>query len=272
MLVEYYFLKFLLVFSIYFVYTLYMKTLLALVFVFAFIARADTITYSASDSITALPSGPRHVDYSTAFTFPQFDPALGALNSISYSGYFYGWLSFETLSRTASDSFLDFQALTDVSLLGVTWKFNEQPNYGSGGAPCGLPSQHSCGITGTSLTDGDLETYGIIAAGAFSAYSNRTINIVGTPSVDLTQYIGTSPLVLPFSVSADASPTYSGHAVIGDLIGPQTLVYGLSWTYNYTPVPFVEAPAVAPEPHFAGLLIAVLFAGYAISKRRLRHV
>lgn len=166
---------------------------LALCLAFAAPAMADTLTETFT-----FPSFAGYVEMSGT-SFPEFNPALGTLNSITLNAT-------ATATFSGGGPFDDNLAEYDIILNGVFF-FMEAPSVGNGTA--GAFSDL------TSTFEGDLAAL----TGSGSVTTEVSVrNIHGTPA-SISSTFGTESLTYNFTPAATAAPEPEPLPVLGAILG-----------------------------------------------------
>ncbi len=196
-------------------------------------AQASVITYTHTT-----PSGT--VPFTDNFSFPQFDPSVGTLTSVSVSATTNVVAQINVFNALSSS-----QAFTNASAaIPVTIT-----------APAGL-------VLSLTPTAGPLNS---VAAVGFNTYSGIPGSASGNTSpANFSPYLGTNLFGVAMSFAAGLG-TYSGSGPIGLFFGGTADGGGVTTlTYTYT-------PNAVPEPATIGMTLAGLgFVGFGIFRRRRR--
>lgn len=208
------------------------------------LAQADVISHTVS----ATDSG--DLSFSAILSVPQFNPALGTLNSMSYRLGISGQLTWEVITFP-SGAWLDFFVTATTSFLGAT---QIDANDMLTSTPLCIPGTPGpCAHVATGLRDvfdcplimgGTLSATGF----QFSNLSHCRGGIVGSGAGTLATFTGNSQTLVPVSTSVLANPGAFSSPWTGAVQFGQAQ-WDLSLTYNYTPTP----PIHAPEPRWLAL-------------------
>lgn len=190
--------------------------LTALVALLAVSAGASTVSYGPY----AQPLST--TNWSTSITLPQFDPALGTLNSISFVlfGHVEGTAKFESMDAAPAVITMDLSAMLklkrpDLTDLVVT-------------IPVASTSDNASAFDGTIDFGGTSgNTYGGLSA-------NDTESATTSTAADKALFTGLGSIVLPVTASGASTGSGAGNLLL------QFQTSASAWatvTYDYTAVP-----------------------------------
>jgi hypothetical protein len=189
-------------------------------------AGATTITYSDAISMSS-------TNWSTSTSVPQFDPALGTLNSITFTldGSVLGTGKFESLDASPSQVTMDLQATLKLKRPSGTVIVQTIPVFETIDNVTAFDGlQDYAGTSGKTYTD----------VGASSSDSVTT-----STAADKALFTGTGNIVLPVTATGSSFASGPGNIVTEFHTSAST---GITVVYDYT---------VVPEPS----TLALLFAG-----------
>jgi hypothetical protein len=199
-------------------------------------AHADTITQNIS-------YGPTSTDWSHVFTFNQFNPHLGTLNSITWDA---------TLNMNTGGTVTNTSTRTQQFMLTVQMFVDLQspPHVGGDIMASATVSQSYLLGSGTAS-----------AFGQFSTSGNGGVTLTATPG-NLAPYIGHSKMPINAFTLTD-EVLQGGGGNIASAITTTGAVHG-SLVYDFTPrVPEIDAKA-------AGSVVTLLVGGVCMLRARRR--
>ncbi len=245
---------------------------LLIAFVFAACLHANTISYYLpSTGQTSMAQGTGAIAYlstSSVLSVPGFDSSLGTLDSITFDIGLNGYTQWQVLSNSAYAGYSDWRIDETVSFLGVYDRFRDGTIYGTGGNCFGGECSTMVGYFGAHYNVHGVLSEALIIGPTYSTGGQHTYT--GQVGYTMQQFVGGSPILLPFAVSAVNSPEFVGGAVLGTLLNGG-ISASVTWNYNYTAgSPSVNSLAnvtVTPEPRFTALLFALAGVGLYLGRR-----
>lgn len=207
-------------------------------FIFVSISQAASITHT--DNIPLMTTS-----WFESVVIPQFDPALGTLDSIEYAinGYIEGSVSYESLDSKPSTLTLDFSASLELGLPDSSKLILAAPLVTN--------------IVSVGAFDGVID-FGGESGGVIDDISiaDRVTFISAPPTTnELDFFVGTEDVAMSLDALGTSSGSGSGNLVLQFIQSASAFV---EITYNYTAI---------PEPVTISLLILP-----ALMLRRKRRV
>ena len=199
-----------------------------LIFLAAFAAHAQTLTYS--NSIVIQGGNPANV---ASFNIPQLNPAVGTLTSVILTMN-YSFQSLFTYNGVSATGTLTLDQANSISFLYDGSEVVAGKNYGNSKFNAGLPS--SGYSSGSAIP---IET-----------------NVVFSATSDLPNFTGTGEIPLSGEYYNDPTVTWTSGTVTWSMDATATLTALV--TYDFTP---------APEPGLLSILCFGAL-GFAAGKRR----
>ncbi len=238
---------------------------------FAASLRADTISYYLpSTGQTSMTQGTGAIAYlnkSSILSVPGFDPSLWTLNSITFDIGLNGYTEWKVLSNSNYTGYSDWRTDETISFLGVSDRFRDGTLFGSGGNCLGGECFDMYGSLGSHYN-----AHGVLSDAFTIGPDSGSVGIhtyTGQAGYTLQQFVGNSPILLPFSVAAINSPEFVGGAVLGSLLNGG-INAGVTWKYNYTAAEVNSSLSnitVTPEPRSTGLLLLLAAIGLFLGRR-----
>ncbi len=158
-------------------------------------ALADSVTYSASLPLAT-------TNWASSMSFPQFDPALGCLDSICFSldGHVEGVAKFESLDAAAATVTMNLQAtLTlqrpDASTLVVT-----------------IPVAQT--MDNVTAFDGTIDFGGTSGRTYEGLSANKVEDACTSAPGDITLFTGTGNIVLPVVATGSSNGSGAGNLIL----------------------------------------------------------
>jgi hypothetical protein len=194
-------------------------------------AKADSITYNATVPTTL-------TDFSTQVSLSKFNPALGTLNSVTFTVNASGTTDV-TVTNTSTSS------LSKVTKLGTTVYIEVTDNATSGGIIDDTASLVK-DLTGNpyvwlnkSPLTGNVPPHGVISY----KYNSGSLVLVGTPAIEpgvISDFIGAGSLLYDVNTTTYTDLQFSA----GNVDETQITDIGatVSVQYDYTPGPVVPEP------------------------------